>query len=102
MSIYSRMIGIDGNRLPVHQIYSLLHEINRGRLTKVQVGNMLGLSAAEKTEASALVDRLASSSPFTLSLEEFHEVLMIASAQETLVNNPYSTESTLKARIGGV
>lgn len=93
MSLYTRFIGIDVPRISVHTFYALAHEVQRTQITGLQAANLLGLSVAERDEAQTLFQRVTSGS---LTPEEVHQVLMIASSGIGL----YNTEATLKARLG--
>lgn len=93
MSIYTRLIGIDLPRVPVHVFYALAHEVQRGEITGNAAGNFLGLSASEKQEANAIIARVTGG---FMTAEAVHQVLMIAEQRFGL----YDQESTLKARLG--
>ncbi|WP_333674815.1 hypothetical protein [Glutamicibacter sp.] len=109
MSFWTRLIGNTPGESGIspHIVVGMLAEVERLRsgagrgLTQAQAGNILDLTTAEKNDAKDLMDRLASPTPYVLTLVELHEILLIANTRG-LVNNPYETASTLKARIGGL
>jgi len=93
VSLYTRLIGIEKPRVPVHVFYALAHEVQRGEITGLQAKNFLGLSNGEATEANAIIARVTGG---FLTAEAVHQILMIAERQGGL----YDTETTLKARLG--
>lgn len=93
MSLYTRLIGIDGPKIPVHAFYSLAHEFKRGNVSAAQCKAFLGLTNPEAQEANAILNRVEDD---LLSAEEVHQVLMIAESQ----NGIYDSEAALKARLG--
>lgn len=58
MSLYTRLLGIDAPRIPVHLFMSLLGEVERGLISGAQASAALGLSAGEITEATALIAKI--------------------------------------------
>lgn len=58
MSLYTRLLGLDEPKIPVHQFMAMLGEFERGKISGVQIASALGLSPAEETEALALAARV--------------------------------------------
>lgn len=58
MSLYTRLLGIDVPRIPVHVFMACIGELERGRVTEQQVVDFLGLSAGETTEAATLLGKI--------------------------------------------
>lgn len=58
MSLYTRLIGLESPKIPVHQFMAALGEIERGKLTEGNVSAAFGLSAGEQTELASLVTRI--------------------------------------------
>jgi len=58
MSLYTRLIGIDLPRIPVHDFMAALGEVERGRVTTTQVASAFSLSAGEQTEMETLSTKI--------------------------------------------
>lgn len=58
MSLYTRLLGQNGVKLPVHQFMAALGEAERGKITEGQIASALNLDAGEQTELSALLARI--------------------------------------------
>lgn len=58
MSLYTRLLGDETPRIPVHQFMAAIGELERGRVTEQQVVDYFGLSAGETTEAGTLLGKI--------------------------------------------
>lgn len=58
MSLYTRLLGIDTPRIPIHVFMAAVGEWERGRITQAQVVNAFNLSAGEETEAVTLLGKI--------------------------------------------
>lgn len=58
MSLYTRLIGSSGAKLPVHQFMAALGEYERGKLTAPQVYAAFNLDAGEQAEINTLVSKI--------------------------------------------
>ena len=54
MGLYERLLGIEEPRIPNHQFFGALAEIEKGKLSGQEVGDMFAMSASERVEASTL------------------------------------------------
>lgn len=92
MALYERLMGLADPKLPVHQFYSMAHEVVRGKFTGAQAGAIFGLDANELTEAQTLIGRVTGGQ---LTAEEVHQVLCLAE-----MRLGYMTVAEVKARLG--
>jgi hypothetical protein len=58
MSLYTRMLGIDLPRIPVHDLMAALGEVERDRVTTAAVATAFGLDAGEQTEMETLAAKV--------------------------------------------
>lgn len=92
MALYERILGISGQKIPVHQLMALLAERVRNRVTNADVIAALGLDSAEQAELLTLWGRVQGGQ---LTPAEFQDVAMLA--EMGLV---YDTVAKLTARLG--
>jgi len=93
MGLYERLLRLQEPRIPVHQFVACAAEVSRGNMSSVQARNAMNLSAAEGTEANALIARVMSAA---LSRVEVHDVLMLAELRIP----PFDTVAAVKTRLG--
>lgn len=93
MGIYERLLRLQEPRIPVHQFIAACAEVSRGNMSNVQARTALNLSAAEGTEANALIARVTSAA---LSRVEIHDVLLLAETRTP----PFDTVAAVKTRLG--
>ena len=75
MSLLDRLIGTNlEEKLPVHAFTAVLSEYKRGAVTGTQVGELLELSAEEKTQLQGFLGKLDSD---TINRSLLHDVLML-------------------------
>jgi hypothetical protein len=92
MGLYERLCGEEEPKLPVHQFYAVVAEVQRGQITAATGALALGLDAAEQVEVGVLVARVTGG---FLTHAEVEQVLMLGEFQ--LV---YTTAADVKARLG--
>ena len=103
MSLYDRLLGIAGDKIPAHQFQATLAEFARGRLTGAQAQAVISaasgspLSPSEVTEAQALLATFTGSAAVKLArAKEVDDVLMLA--EDGLPG--YDTVALVKTRLG--
>lgn len=103
MGLYERLMGVEENKIPVHQFQATLAEFGRGRLTGAQAQAVIAaisgapLTPAEVTEAQALIATVTGSNTAKLArAAEIDHVLMLAERKAP----GYSTPAEVKARLG--
>lgn len=103
MSLYTRLIGpevvggVKIPRVPAEVFLALAAQVVRNEITAATAGNILGLSASERTEAAAIVAKVGTG-PGQYSREKLQDILNIASwAGNT---STYKTEAALKSALG--
>lgn len=110
--LVERLMGVntDGRRkVPIHQFQAAAAEWARGRMTAAQAIAMFELTAAEQTEAQALVATVTSiaiagtavqqadaRARQALRMQEIDHVLLLAEAQVA----PYDTPAKVRTRLG--
>lgn len=101
--LYDRIIGVGGDKIPVHSFVSVLGEFARGRITGAQaqaiVDDITGspLSPSEVTEAQALLATITGTATAKLArAREIDDVLLLGKARAP----GYDTGAALKTRLG--
>lgn len=56
--LYERLVGTQEPKIAVHQFMALLAEVERGKITAGNAASILGLDAAEQTEATTLISKI--------------------------------------------
>ena len=82
MSLFTRLIGTSGEKLPLHKCHALLDEAKQGRVTIDQVGVMLGLDDNEKSDASLIASKLTTD-------EKYRRVFNYMCLGELGIKEPY-------------
>ncbi len=103
MPLYDRLLGLAGNKIPVHQFQAALAEFGRNRLTQAQAQAIIEFSsgapldAAGVTEAQALLATVTGSATVRLArVTEIDHVLLLAE-----IGAPgYTTVALVKTRLG--
>lgn len=96
MSLYTRLLGLDEPRIPVHGFTASVAERARGQATAADVNAAWGLAAAEQTELETLYLRFTTGVQANrLTREIFEDVLMLGEMRKA-----YFTEAGLKTRLG--
>lgn len=98
LSLYAKLIGIERPRVAPGVFLSLAAQVVRGEITGNQAGNVLGLSASEKTEAQAIIAKIGTGQG-QYSRERLQDVLNIASWAGN-ATGLYRTEADLKSALG--
>src|SRR5262249_3529767 len=87
---YERLIGGDTlesePKIPVNAFFGLVHEIERGKMTKAQVIAILNLSAAEQVDAGNLIDKVISLTEAS-SIGGFNQLTNIGAAYDSTSNS---------------
>jgi hypothetical protein len=103
MALYERLLGLSGDKIPVHQFQATLAEFGRDRLTGAQAQSVIEsvsgspLDAAGVTEAQALLATVSGSAAARLArVAEIDHVLMLAEIRAP----GYDTAALVKARLG--
>lgn len=102
MSLYTRLMGIDPPKIPVHQFFAAMQEFALGNMTAQQATAAFGLSGGEATEANTLLNVILAESGANgaaqrrLKAVEFERVLMLA--EQAIA--PFHEEAAVKARLG--
>ena len=82
MSLYTRLLGIDQPRIPVHVFMALLGEVERGLVTGAAAAAALNLSAGEITEANALIAKIVPPDE-AISIGGFVQLTNVGAAYDT-------------------
>lgn len=93
MALYDRLIGVSGEKIPVHAFYAMMTERRRGQVTNQQVIDAFALTAPEQAELATLVARVAGN---FLTGPEIHEVLLLGESRIA----PFATVAAIKTRFG--
>lgn len=93
MGLIARVMGTESPKLGPDQVSGCICEVLSTRMTVDQMATGLGLSAAEKVEAAAIVDRIAGN---YITCEQIH--MLFALSEAFII--PLNTEAAIKARIG--
>lgn len=103
MGLYDRIMGLGGDKIPVHQFQSTLAEFARGRLTGERAQAVINassgspLSASEITEAQTLLATVTGTASAKLArAKEIDDVLILAESQLP----GYETAAAVKTRLG--
>ena len=103
MALYERLMGIDRNKIPVHQFSAIIAEFARGRITGPEAQVIMDavsgvpLDAGEKVEVTALVGTITGNATAKLArAKEIDDVLMIAERNVA----PYDTVAAVETRLG--
>lgn len=101
--MYDRLLGLSGDKIPVHQFQATLAEFGRGRLTQAQAQAVIEftsgspLDAAGVTEAQTLLGTVTGSGTARLArVAEIDHVLMLAEVRAP----GYDTVALVKTRLG--
>jgi len=94
MGLYSRLIGIEDPKIPIHVFRALVNEWKRGKLARAQVIDNLSIAASEEVELDAIkaaMDQLVD--PTTT--DELFDALVCGERGI----KPYNSETAIKQRI---
>ena len=59
MSLYDRLLGNTGFvKIPVHSFMAVMGEVERGKMTSTQAGDVFNMTAGERTEAAAIIAKV--------------------------------------------
>jgi hypothetical protein len=102
MALYDRLLGLSGDKIPVHQFQATLAEYGRSRLTGQQAQAIIDsisgtpLTAGEVTEAQALLATVTGSATARLArVAEIDHVLMLAEVRAP----GYDTSALIQTRL---
>lgn len=102
MSLYTRLMGIDMPKIPVHGFMSVMQEYMLGNMTGAQASAAFNLNGAEQAEALALRNVIQAESNANANLArrlkalELENVLICGEMRVA----PYDTEAAVKTRLG--
>ena len=95
MSLFTRLIGTEENKLSIHLLHSLIDESKQARITGNQAAEIMGLSVAEKADAVTIIQTLSTEKQF----RRFFNYLCLGEQGVTL-HHDYTDESLFWVALG--
>jgi len=98
VTLFERMVGLDGERISVHSVTSSFRELHRGKLTVQGIITALNLTQDQQTDMQTIWVAISTSADPVARLREFFDLLILAEITRR-VGSDYTDKDIFWARI---
>ena len=100
-TLFERLVGIEGTRIPIHGVVSAFWELHRGHLTVPNIIAMFNLDAPQQTDMQTLWQAISNSADPAARINEFEQFLKLGEITNRTGGSDYTEASIFWARING-